>query len=155
MSREVGEESEGEWVLREVAIEEKVEKIFFEAEKNSGLKSRRRGILPVLVIQMLNWLVSFPMMPLVVRSPFAKKLCSFSPRVEKAWRSGSCSFQAFKRLVKAVIHSRSGINISNLKKGCRVFGRFSFGSGQDYVEKWIQWYGLDELIDRIRHRDWN
>ena len=106
MSREVAEESEGEWVLPEVAIEKKVEEIFLEAE-NGGLKWRRRGILPVLVIEMLNWLVSFPMMPLVVRGSFAKKLCSFSPRVEKAWRSGSCSFQAFKKLAKAVIHSRS------------------------------------------------
>ena len=55
----------------------------------------------------------------------------------------------------SLVHGWEGVSISDLKKGGQVFGRFSFGSGQDYVEKWIQWYGLDELIDRIRHRDWN
>ena len=54
----------------------------------------------------------------------------------------------------SLVHGWEGVNISDLKRGSRVFGRFSFGSGQNYVEEWIQRYGLDELIDRIRHRDW-
>ena len=53
----------------------------------------------------------------------------------------------------SLVQGWEGVNISDLKRGSRVFGRFSFGSGQDYVEEWIQKNGLDELIDRIRHRN--
>ena len=64
--------------------EEKVESIFRIAEQQGGLPWRRRGILPILVVSVINWVGSFPMQPLVVRGPEANNLCNLTGKAKLA-----------------------------------------------------------------------
>ena len=64
--------------------EEKVESIFRIAEQQGGLPWRRRGILAILVVSLINWVGSFPMQPLAVRGPEANSLCSLTGKAKLA-----------------------------------------------------------------------
>ena len=102
------EGGEGEEVLNPVREEERVEELFEEASLRGGLKWRRWGILPVLVLyQFMGWGDSFPKEPVVLRGQAADALCSLSDTVKAAWKSGACSFREFAQSCKALVHSSS------------------------------------------------
>ena len=78
---ELSDGCEGEDDTRIVSVEKAVEDVFKEAEERGGLKWRSRGILPVIVVTILNWLESFPKQPVVVRGDLADKLCCMASEV--------------------------------------------------------------------------
>ena len=117
------EEGEGEELPHSSMIEseEKVESIFRIAEQQGGLPWRRRGILPILVVSLINWVGSFPMQPLVVRSHEANKLCTLTWKAKLAWNEGATLFSSFKAAAKTTVHRWSVGTDNPGFKGCLTF----------------------------------
>ena len=109
---ELSDGCEGEDETPIVSVEKAVEDVFKEAEERGGLKWRSRGILPVIVVTILNWLESFPKQPVVVRGDLADKLCCMASEVKQMWNAGKVGMEAFLRNSRSTVLNRSN-SLSN------------------------------------------
>ena len=81
------------------------------------------GILPILVVSVINCVGSFSMQPLVVRGPEANNLCNLTGKAKLAWNEGATLFSSFKAAAKATVH-RWSVGTDN--PGFKGFLTFSF-----------------------------